>query len=207
MSRIAGAPPLPPPPPDTKLTILQVARAAGVRVRAIRYYVAQKALTAPEFRSRNTRYDRAFLVRLRALAALRREGLKLDVIVPQLDAASPEELLRLGGYAVPDSFGQPGQPTTSTAAQAASPARTAAQAASPAPTTAPVATTSLASPATTARPLAAGFLGPYRGAACPTERWEHMEICPGVKLLVRAEADFEAWRVAREIVATFAVRS
>jgi DNA-binding transcriptional MerR regulator len=190
MSRTAAAAPLPPPPPpDTHFTIAQVARAAGVRVRAIRYYVAHGALAAPEFRSRNTRYDHAFLVRLRALAALRRQNLKLVAIIPKLDAASPEELLRLAGYSVPPDWpAPPGPPAIRTAAQAAMPP-------------------ALASPEATPRQLAAGFLGPYRGAACPTERWEHMEICPGVKLLVRAEADIEAWRVAREIVATFGIRS
>jgi len=52
------------------------------------------------------------------------------------------------------------------------------------------------------------MLGPYRtGAAHPSERWEHHEVCPGVRLLVRTEADAEAWRVAREILATFAAPS
>ena len=58
-----------------------------------------------------------------------------------------------------------------------------------------------------AGPLPAGFLGPYRaGAAPPHERWDFFEICPGVKLLVRSEADPEARRVASEIVAHFGPR-
>jgi DNA-binding transcriptional MerR regulator len=55
-----------------------------------------------------------------------------------------------------------------------------------------------------ARTLPAGFLGPYRPAlARPSERWERVELCPGVELIVRGEADGEAWRVAQEIVAMF----
>jgi len=37
----------------------------------------------------------------------------------------------------------------------------------------------------------------------PSERREHLAICPGVMLLVKSEADAEAWRVGREIVALF----
>jgi DNA-binding transcriptional MerR regulator len=160
----------PPPPPDLSLSVEQLSRAAGVPVRTLRYYVKRGALVPPEFRSRNTRYDCTFLIRLRAIAALRRQGLKLRAIVPRLDAASPDDLLRLAGYAVPDTAGSP------------------------------------APPGGAARPLAAGFLGPYRGAGPSAERWEHLEVCPGVKLLVRCEADAEAWRVAREILATFGMR-
>jgi DNA-binding transcriptional MerR regulator len=54
------------------------------------------------------------------------------------------------------------------------------------------------------RELPAGFVGPHRPAlAHASERWEHVGICPGVVLMVRGEADAEAWRVAREIVALF----
>lgn len=176
----------PPPPPDTSLTIEQLSRAAHVRVSTIRYYVAHGALTPPEFHSRNTRYGRDFLVRLRAVCALRAQRLKLAAIIPRLDAASPQELLRLAGYAAPPA--EPGQ-----AAAPKQPGSTGSPAGGP-------------SPQTAARPLAPGFLGPYRGAGAPSERWEHIEICPGVKLLVRSEADAEAWRVAREIVATFGIR-
>jgi hypothetical protein len=47
-------------------------------------------------------------------------------------------------------------------------------------------------------------VGPYRtGPAVPSERWEHFDVCPGVRVLVRTEADAEAWRVAREMIALF----
>lgn len=54
------------------------------------------------------------------------------------------------------------------------------------------------------RELPSGFVGPYRPAlGHASERWDHVGICPGVVLMVRGEADAEAWRVAREIVALF----
>ena len=182
----ASPPPRPAPPPDASYTLDEIARLSGVRVPTIRYYVAHDALPAPEFHSRHTRYDGAFLVRLRAVAALRRQKLRLPVIRPRLAAATREELLALAGYAVPAP------------AEAQSPSRSEPTAQrDPSSAHAPL-------PDKPVRPLPTGFVGPYRGAGHPTERWEHMELCPGVKLLVRAEADAEAWRVAREIVALFA---
>lgn len=169
----AAAASAPPPPPDAEYSIDDIARLSRVPVRTIRYYVKQRALEPPEFRSMHTRYSAEFLIRLRAIAALRRKKLRLDVIRPRLEAASREEILRLAGYEAPAGGGG-GAP---------------AGAADGSP-----------------RALPPGFLGPHRGASHPTERWEHMEICPGVKLLVRSEADGEAWRVAREIVALFAAR-
>lgn len=54
------------------------------------------------------------------------------------------------------------------------------------------------------RELPAGLVGPYRPSlGHGSERWDHVGICPGVVLMVRGEADAEAWRVAREIVAVF----
>ena len=48
-----------------------------------------------------------------------------------------------------------------------------------------------------------GRLGPYRPAAAGRASCEHLAICPGVELVVRADADPEALRVAREILATY----
>jgi len=64
-----------------------------------------------------------------------------------------------------------------------------------------------APPAPKARELPEGFLGPYRPAFTqPTERWERISICPGVDLMVRSEADAEAWRVASEIARLFGTK-
>jgi DNA-binding transcriptional MerR regulator len=166
--------PLPPPAPlapapDATFSIREAARAAGTTVRSIRYYVERKVVPPPEFKSVHTRYDCAFLVRLRAVTQLRKKNLRIDAIRKQIDAASPDELLRIAGYAMPPPAAAPPP-------------------AGPAPSTV----------------LPAGFVGPYRaGTTYPSERWEHLAICPGVMLLVKSEADAEAWRVGREIVALF----
>jgi len=158
-----------PPATDATFSIEEVARHAGVTVRAIRYYVERRVLPRPEFKSIHTRYDRAFAVRLRAIVQLRKKNLNLDAITKQLATVSADELLLIAGYA------PPAPPPAAPPAEAAAPP-----------------------------PLPAGFVGPYRaGATYPSERWEHLAICPGVVLLVKSEADAEAWRVGREIVALF----
>lgn len=56
-------------------------------------------------------------------------------------------------------------------------------------------------------PAPAPALGPWRAeAAFPRELWERIVLCPGVVLSVRADADSEARRVAREIESTYALR-
>jgi DNA-binding transcriptional MerR regulator len=58
-------------------------------------------------------------------------------------------------------------------------------------------------PAAQAPALAAGApLGPYRPAA-GRALCEHIALCPGVELVVRADADPEALRVVREIEAAY----
>jgi hypothetical protein len=49
-----------------------------------------------------------------------------------------------------------------------------------------------------------GALGRYRPAAARA-LCEHVPLCPGVELVVRADADPEALRVAREIEALYRV--
>jgi DNA-binding transcriptional MerR regulator len=57
-------------------------------------------------------------------------------------------------------------------------------------------------PTTTAAPAAA--VGMYRAHAARSRRtWESLALCPGVFLIVLAEADSEARRVAREIETTY----
>jgi DNA-binding transcriptional MerR regulator len=56
---------------DYKLT--ELARAAGVTSRAVRYYLGQGLLPAAEFRGGSTRYGEEHLLRLRAIQRLRAE--------------------------------------------------------------------------------------------------------------------------------------
>ena len=162
------------------MTIDDLAREADILPRAVRYYFQRGMLPKPPFKSRNTRYGRAHLVRLRAIVKLRKTGLLLDAIRKKLARMTEDEILDLAGMAPPvepPANALPSQPVTAGDASLPSPP---------------------------ARPLPDGFHGPYRAAlARPSERWEHVTLCPGVVLMVRGEADSEAWRVASEIVATF----
>lgn len=141
------------------LSLAELARAAGVPARTLRYYLERELLPAAEFKAKNTRYSPALIPRIAAITALRVRGLKADAIKRKLATMSAEEVT---GMAQPSS----------------------------------------AAPAT--RPLPEGMIGPYRaGLGQPSERWEHVTLCPGVVLTVHGEADSEAWRVAREVVAMF----
>lgn len=166
---------VPLPPPDATFSLREAARLAGVTLRTVRYYVAQRALPkvkAEDFKGADTRYDLSFVLRLRAIATLLPEMRRLEPILARFDAASPEERVRLAGFEPP-----------------------------PAP---PPVDPPREEPSAAQVKLPPGFAGAYRaGLAYPAERWDHVPICPGVVLLVKAEADAEAQRVAREMVALF----
>jgi hypothetical protein len=135
-----------------------------------------------------------------------------------------EEMIRLAGFVAPDegeatlhdsgaSAGTGGQaPIGSTPTASATPfsGALAGLPRSPAAGAAALSKHSAASgdsaaPSTGTLPV--GFVGPYRaGAAPPHERWDFFDVCPGVKLLVSAEADPEARRVANEMLALFGPR-
>ena len=203
------------PPPGATFTVREIARHAECTIRTVRNYIQVKVVPAPQFRSSKTRYDRAFLVRLRAAMTLRRRGLHVRGVLETLSATPPEELFRLAGYEVPmeevetvlatlapsqPPAGAPSPADARDAARAHPPPARAPQPTSPDPA-APV---PLAATTVPVRPLPPGFLGRYRpSAALPHERWDTFEICPGVKLTVRADPDPEASRVAQEILTLF----
>ena len=207
MSSDTSAPPAgrPLPPADATFSIQDIVRRGGTSLRTVRHYVAQKVLVPPAFRSSKTRYDRAFLVRFQAARALRLRGEHLPDIRAKLDAMAFAEMARLAGYTVDAATEQ----ALSAAARTSLPGGSHAvspHAVSPhaVPTTGPVAAGAGAG-AQSGASLPGGFVGAYRaGPAVPSERWEHFDVCPGVRLLVRTEADAEAWRVAREMLALFA---
>ena len=73
----------------------ELAEAAGVAPRTVRYYVQRGLLPAPEFHGKDTSYGEGHLLRLRAIRALQAEHLPLDTIEAELRGASPAELARL----------------------------------------------------------------------------------------------------------------
>ena len=75
----------------------ELARAAGVTTRTVRYYVAQGLLPSPATRGPGTRYDRGHLDRLRLIRHLQRQHFPLAEIRRQLeslDDAGVREVLR-----------------------------------------------------------------------------------------------------------------
>lgn len=71
---------------DTSLDLGELASAADVTVRTIRYYIQQGLLPAPEVRGPLTRYTSGHLDRLRLIRQLQREHLPLAEIRKQLEA-------------------------------------------------------------------------------------------------------------------------
>lgn len=73
----------------------ELAAAAGVSPRTVRYYVQRGLLTAPEFRGKDTAYGREHLLRLHAIKHLQEAHLPLDEIQVRLTNATEAELIRL----------------------------------------------------------------------------------------------------------------
>jgi DNA-binding transcriptional MerR regulator len=95
-------------PRDIHLSIGELARAAGVSVRTIRYYIAEGLLPPAEESGPKAAYGRAHLDRLRAIDAMKRAYLPLKEIRRQLagmDEAAIRELAeRAHGADVEEAF-------------------------------------------------------------------------------------------------------
>lgn len=80
-------------PREWKLT--ELAEAAGVSPRTVRYYVQRGLLPAPPFKGPDTVYGEDHLLRLKAIRALQARFLPLDAIQVELARLSPDELQAL----------------------------------------------------------------------------------------------------------------
>ena len=141
---------------STTYKLEELARAADVAPRTVRYYVQRGLLPAPEFKGRDTSYGRGHLSRLRAIK-------RLDAIEARLAGSSEAELDQLARADVLEVElpRQAPPPAGSRHARASAPACGVRQA----------------------------------------ERWERVVLAPGLELFVKADADPETRRVAREIEA------
>jgi Ca-activated chloride channel family protein len=72
----------------------ELARRAGTSPRTVRYYVQRGLLAPPAFRGKDTAYDEAHLLRLRAIRTLQEAFLPLDAIAAALDGKSDATLAR-----------------------------------------------------------------------------------------------------------------
>lgn len=84
----------------TRYKLDELAAAADVAPRTIRYYVQRGLLPAPAFHGKDTTYGPEHLLRLRALKRLQQAHLPLEAIQARLDAASEAELERIASAGV-----------------------------------------------------------------------------------------------------------
>ena len=73
----------------------ELARAAGMSARTVRYYVQRGLLRAPAFRGKDTAYEHEHLVRLRAIRRLQEAYLPLDAIASELEGRTLGEVERI----------------------------------------------------------------------------------------------------------------
>jgi Ca-activated chloride channel family protein len=80
---------------DGTLKLEDVAKAAGVSPRTVRYYIQRGLLPAPAFRGPDTAYGEEHVVRLRAIKQLQEAYWPLDAIAGLLASRSERELREL----------------------------------------------------------------------------------------------------------------
>jgi len=73
----------------------ELARAAGMSARTVRYYVQRGLLRAPAFRGKDTAYEHEHLVRLQAIKRLQEAYLPLDAIAAELEQRTLREVERI----------------------------------------------------------------------------------------------------------------
>jgi DNA-binding transcriptional MerR regulator len=88
-------------PPDTGFTLSELSALSDAPARTIRYYIAQGLLPAPGRDGPSTRYDEAFLARLRLIKQLRLAHLPLAEIRKRLEALTDEEAIELAEAPAP----------------------------------------------------------------------------------------------------------
>jgi DNA-binding transcriptional MerR regulator len=79
----------------TSYKLDELAEAADVSTRTVRYYVQRGLLPAPVFRGRDTAYSGEHLLRLQAIRRLQERFLPLDAIQAELERCSLDDLRRL----------------------------------------------------------------------------------------------------------------
>jgi DNA-binding transcriptional MerR regulator len=89
----------------------ELARAADVAARTVRYYVQRGLLPAPAFRGKDTAYGPEHLLRLRAVKRLQQAHLPLDAIQSRLADATPKELEEIASSEVIELELPPPAPT------------------------------------------------------------------------------------------------
>jgi DNA-binding transcriptional MerR regulator len=169
------------PAPKTGWVISELSKLTEIPVRRIRYYVEHSLIRPLEIRGTATRYQRTELLRLLAISRIRTEKTwKLDALKRELERLGEDELERL---------------------VLASPLPPAAAAA--------LGVTPSAVPSTTHDLMGnvrwglarenSNSIEPFPGLAESVETWHHVELLPGLKLLVSSKASSAVRSVAKKI--------
>jgi DNA-binding transcriptional MerR regulator len=215
-------------------TIGELAEAAGVTPRTIRYYTAEGLLPPPDTRGRYAQYGAEHLVRLHAIARLKEAYLPLGAIRERLAGLSLTQVAELAEAPVlagepssaaayiasvlghreagTGSGGHPGSrmPQRRVAEQAAPylPATQQGQAALDAPSSVQRFPPVLPLPMGYAEPIpvAARAEQPAAGEA-PGSRWQRLAIAPGIELHVLEPVAPEAGQLVDELLAFVRQRS
>jgi DNA-binding transcriptional MerR regulator len=80
---------------DTTYKIDDLARAAGISARTVRYYVQRGLIPAPAFKGKDTAYGHEHLVRLRAIRKMQDAFFPLDAIAIELERRSLDEIEKI----------------------------------------------------------------------------------------------------------------
>jgi DNA-binding transcriptional MerR regulator len=100
---------------DRNYKLDELARAAGMSARTVRYYVQRGLLPAPAFRGKDTAYRHEHLVRLRAIRRLQEAYYPLDAIAAELEGRTSSEIERMAeGHVRPPVLSAPSPPAPST---------------------------------------------------------------------------------------------
>ncbi len=111
------------PKTQTEWKLAELAEAAGVSPRTVRYYVQRGLIPAPPFKGPDTVYGEEHLLRLKAIRVLQARFLPLDAIQVELQRLSPDALRKLAESDItptPPTYG-PSTPGVIADAQPAAP--------------------------------------------------------------------------------------
>jgi hypothetical protein len=175
------------PAPEGGWVIAELSRITNVPIRRIRYYVAQDVIHPLEIRGTATRYSRTQLLRLLALPHIRTvKTWKLDALKRELERLGEVELERLVTSNPLSSAASAalGIDRSNLAASSSKQAR------------------SLGWPATTRDSSTALQLTSLKSDAI--ELWHHVELLPGLKLLLSSNASVAVRSIAKKICDEFA---
>lgn len=175
------------PAPKGGWVIAELSRITNVPVRRIRYYVAQDLIHPLEIRGTATRYSRTQLLRLLAIPHIRTvKTWKLDALKHELERLGEVELERLvtSHPLSPAASAALGMDPSNLAASSSTQARTFGWPAATRDSSTALHLTSLTSDS--------------------IELWHHVELLPGLKLLLSSNASVAVRSVAKKICDEFA---